>query len=297
MNQFDDDDFFGFPDDIDSMISLSQYRNYTITDNMEQSAKDKMNIIHTTYKMQRSNINFKFNEYLINKYCNCNSLTNFWSLFHSLDGIVDLSDPDTSLPNSLHALQTAEAIRKAGKPDWYILCGLIHDMGKILFLSGKDEDGTSKTTQWSIVGDTFVTGCIIPSDIVLSCYNIMNEDHINNNTIEPYIGLSNCSISFGHDEYMYRILKKCNGLADNILPIEAMYIIRYHSLYAWHSSTSYDYLMDKVDSEMKDIVKEFSSFDLYTKDDTNLIQWNYELKDFYTKLIKKYISKDMMIYY
>ena len=295
-----DIDVYGFPDDIKSQLhkKVDTFRKYDIYNNMDQKTKDKMIIIHNTYKMQRTNINYFFNSYLINKYCNFNSLTNFWSLFYSLDGIVDLSDPDTSLPNSLHALQTAEAIRKAGKPDWYILCGLIHDMGKILYLSGKDEDGTSKTTQWAVVGDTFITGSIIPSNIVLSCYNNMNIDHNNNIIIPSNIGLSNCSVSFGHDEYMYRILKKCTTLLQtSIIPQEALYIIRYHSLYAWHSSSSYDYLMDDTDRKMKSIVKEFSSFDLYTKDDMNIIKWNYELKDFYTKLVKKYISKDMMIVY
>ena len=57
------------------------------------------------------------------------------------------------------------------------LCGLIHDMGKILYLSGNDEDGTSKTSQWSIVGDTFITGCDIPDDIILSEYNKYNKDN------------------------------------------------------------------------------------------------------------------------
>jgi inositol oxygenase len=46
-----------------------------------------------------------------------------------------------SLPNLIHMLQTAEGIRKAGHPDWMQLVGLIHDMGKIMFLWGTPEDG------------------------------------------------------------------------------------------------------------------------------------------------------------
>ena len=34
------------------------------------------------------------------------------------------------------------------------LVGLIHDCGKMVFLRGCDEDGTSVAQQWSIVGDT-----------------------------------------------------------------------------------------------------------------------------------------------
>ena len=93
---------------------------------------------------------------------------------------------------------------------------------------------------------------------------------------------------------MYRLLE-ANKTEDKYLPLEAMYIIRYHSLYAWHSSNSYDYLMDSTDTLMKPIVKEFSSYDLYTKDDNNIIKWDYIMKEYYTKLIKKYISNDMMI--
>lgn len=53
----------------------------------------------------------------------------------------DASDPDLDLPNKLHLLQTAEGIRRAGHPDWFVLVGLLHDMGKIMFLWGTGEDG------------------------------------------------------------------------------------------------------------------------------------------------------------
>ena len=44
--------------------------------------------------------------------------------------------------------------------------------------------------------------------------------------------------SWGHDEYLYQILKhnKIN------LPEEAFYIIRYHSLYAHHKENSYNHV-------------------------------------------------------
>ena len=48
--------------------------------------------------------------------------------------MVDESDPDIDLPNSVHAFQTAERIR-AEHPDkeWFQLTGLIHDLGKVIF--------------------------------------------------------------------------------------------------------------------------------------------------------------------
>ena len=53
-----------------------------------------------------------------------------WEGFEALKGYVDSSDPDSDLPNMEHMLQTAESIRAAGHPDWMILTGLLHDMGK-----------------------------------------------------------------------------------------------------------------------------------------------------------------------
>lgn len=49
-----------------------------------------------------------------------------------LNELIDESDPDSDLPNIVHAFQTAEKIR-ADHPreDWFHLTGLIHDMGKV----------------------------------------------------------------------------------------------------------------------------------------------------------------------
>lgn len=45
---------------------------------------------------------------------------------------MDESDPDTDLPNIVHAFQTAERARKEyPELDWLHLVGLIHDMGKV----------------------------------------------------------------------------------------------------------------------------------------------------------------------
>jgi inositol oxygenase len=269
-------------------------RNYDIRSNLSFSEIKKLNIIHNTYKTQREKINYNFNNYLINKYCRFNNQDNFWTLFHKLDGIVDLSDPDTSMPNSLHSLQTAEAMRQDNRPDWMILTGLIHDMGKIVYIKGCAEDGTSIDTQWSIVGDTFITGTRIPDNIILSEYNYYNQDHKNNiNKYQENCGLENCSISFGHDEYLYRLLKANN----HTLPLEAEYMIRYHSLYAWHSSDSYNYLENELDREIKPWVQEFNKYDLYTKDDNNILYWTDELKVYYENLVKKYISYNLDIIY
>lgn len=232
---------------------------------------------------------------MIDKYCRFQTRSSFWALFSLLDNITDLSVPDTALPNSIHALQTAEAIRldtAHNWPEWMPLVGLIHDMGKILYMNGCDEDGTSRTTQWAIVGDTFITGAPLPDNLVLAEYNTLNPDQADGIMIYPdECGLKNMSVAFGHDEYMYRLLVA----NEHKMPREAEYIVRYHSLYAWHSSNAYDYLQDNEDARMKKIVREFSNFDLYTKNDALPREWTHDLRTYYTDLVAKYISPSLIV--
>lgn len=49
-----------------------------------------------------------------------------------LNELIDESDPDSDLPNIVHAFQTAEKIRaEHPNEDWFHLTGLIHDLGKV----------------------------------------------------------------------------------------------------------------------------------------------------------------------
>ena len=74
-----------------------------------------------------------------------------WAALDYLNTLVDESDPDIELPQISHLLQTAEAIRADGHPDWFVLTGFVHDLGKVLCLFGEP--------QWAVVGDTFPVGC------------------------------------------------------------------------------------------------------------------------------------------
>jgi len=53
-----------------------------------------------------------------------------WEAMEFLNTLVDDSDPDTDLGQIEHLMQTAEAIRADGHARWFILSGLIHDLGK-----------------------------------------------------------------------------------------------------------------------------------------------------------------------
>mmetsp|Transcript_19108 Transcript_19108/g.24587 ORF Transcript_19108/g.24587 Transcript_19108/m.24587 type:complete len:303 (+) Transcript_19108:188-1096(+) len=228
------------------------------------------------------------------------SLMTMEEAFDRLDAYVDASDPDFELPNRLHLLQTAEAIRKAGHPDWFQLVGLLHDVGKIMFLWGTAEDGQDATSkrsdghyqQWALGGDTFVVGCRIPYDaVVFPQFNCLNPD-MNNplyNTecgiYEPQCGLSQLCFAWGHDEYMYRMLVA----NQTTIPPEGLDMIRYHSAYPVHDKNAYRHLLQQpLDDQRLEWVRLLNQFDLYTKDkDTDSISVE-ELWPYYKTLLEKY---------
>lgn len=71
-------------------------------------------------------------------------------------------------------------------------------------------------------------------------------------------------LSWGHDEYMYRVLKNHKECR---IPEEGLYCIRMHSLYPYHTGGDYQYLCNEKDHRMLPWIKEFNRFDLYTKSD------------------------------
>ena len=67
-----------------------------------------------------------------------------WEAMEFLNTLVDDSDPDADFSQIEHLMQTSEAIRADGHPRWFILTGLLHDLGKVLCLYGEP--------QWAVVG-------------------------------------------------------------------------------------------------------------------------------------------------
>jgi inositol oxygenase len=181
-----------------------------------------------------------------------------WEALEYLDTLVDDSDPDLDLTQIDHALQTAESIRRANQPRWFIVTGLIHDLGKILCLWGEP--------QWAVVGDTFPVGCAFSDKIVYPEFFDDNPDRhhpvysTRNGIYEPGCGLDAVNLSWGHDEYLYHVVK--DRLQD-----EALYMIRYHSFYAAHREGDYQHLMTDRDREMFRWVRAFNRYDLYSKGD------------------------------
>jgi len=201
-----------------------------------------------------------------------------WDAFDFLNQLVDDSDPDTDLDQFQHLLQTSEAIRADGHPDWMVLTGLMHDMGKVLCLFGEP--------QWAVVGDTFPVGCAYSDKIVYPEYFKNNPDYQRpelqtpTGVYEEGCGLRNIHMSWGHDEYVYHMMK-------DYLPEEGLYMLRFHSFYAWHREGQYEQLMDAHDREMLQWVRLFNPYDLYSKVPTPP-DWK-QLKPYYQDLVKKYL--------
>jgi len=198
-----------------------------------------------------------------------------------LNTLIDDSDPDIELSQREHLLQAAEAIRADGHPDWFVLTGFIHDLGKILCLFGEP--------QWAVVGDTFPVGCAFSNRIVYPEFLAENPDANNprfQSKLGVYLegcGLKNVDLSWGHDEYLYHVVTQ----AGCSLPEPALYMIRYHSFYPWHREEEYQYLLDDHDREMLPWILKFNKYDLYSKSPVRP-DWN-KLSGYYTDLINKYL--------
>jgi inositol oxygenase len=200
-----------------------------------------------------------------------------WEAMEKLDTLVDDSDPDTSLSQIEHNLQTAEAIRRDGHPRWMILTGFIHDLGKMLCFYGEP--------QWAVVGDTFPVGCAWSPKIVYAEFFADNPDRQRpelqtaDGIYSPGCGLRNVHLSWGHDEYMYLV-------ARDYLPEPAHYMNRYHSCYPVHREGAYRHLLDDRDRPMLEWVGKFNPYDLYSKSDSRPSL--NELRPYYEDLVAEF---------
>lgn len=276
IHEWEEDVLLRYPDPetIATGKETTEFRNYE--NPQRDTVKNFYRLNHTyhtyAFVLQKKNDFLQFNK---------REMT-IWDAFNFLNELVDDSDPDTDLDQLQHLLQTSEAIRNDGHPDWMVLTGLMHDMGKVLCLFGEP--------QWAVVGDTFPVGCAFSNKIVYPEYFANNPDFQNpayNSKLGIYkenCGLRNVHMSWGHDEYVYHMLK-------DYLPEQGLYMLRYHSFYAWHREGEYDYLLDDHDRDMLKWVKLFNPYDLYSKSPSPP-NWE-ELKPYYEVLINKYLPKTL----
>jgi inositol oxygenase len=276
LDEWEDDLLRRYPDPESIAVGKSEeeFRNY------ENPARD------TVREFYRLNHTYQTYDFVLQKEAQYLTFDKkempVWEAFDFLNQLVDDSDPDTDLDQFQHLLQTSEAIRADGHPDWMVLTGLLHDMGKVLCLFGEP--------QWAVVGDTFPVGCAHSDRIVYPEFFENNPDskdgryNTKYGVYEPNCGLRNVHMSWGHDEYVYHMVK-------DYLPEPGLYMLRYHSFYAQHRENAYDHLMDDHDREMFKWVKLFNPYDLYSKN-PNPPDWA-KLRPYYEDLVAKYLPSTL----
>ena len=249
--------------------SQDQFRNYATEANP------------TVTEFYRQNHAYQTLDFVLQKKAEFGGLRrgkkSIWEMAEYHNTLVDDSDPDTDLTQIEHLLQTSEAIRKDGHPRWFVLAGLVHDLGKVLCLYGEP--------QWAVVGDTFPVGCRYSDQIVFPEFFAANPDsripayQTALGIYKPHCGLDNVHLSWGHDEYIYTVTKK-------YLPEPAHYMLRYHSFYAGHRHGAYRHLMTEHDEQMLAWVRAFNPYDLYSKG-RERPNWK-EIKPYYEDLVSEF---------
>lgn len=174
---------------------------------------------------------------------------------------------------------------------WLPLVGFLHDSGKVL----ADKEWGA-LPQWAVVGDTFPVGAPFSKTNVYYEFGFFKQNpdlHLKNNKITKFgiyprhCGLEKLQMSWGHDEYMYSVLHRTN----QCLPDEALYIIRFHSFYPWHSprdgKQGYTQLANDHDWLRLPLLKAFQKSDLYSKQADMPDQ--EQLKQYYMELMDRYV--------
>ncbi|THH09664.1 hypothetical protein EW145_g1852 [Phellinidium pouzarii] len=208
-----------------------------------------------------------------------------WDAIEKLNTLMTPTQMSTSVSQIEHLLQTAETTRKDGKPEWMQVTGLVHDLGKLLNFFGSEG-------QWDVVGDTFVVGCQFSDKIIYPDTFAKNPDFSDPlysskyGIYEPNCGLDNVMLSWGHDEYLYNVLKD-----QSTLPEEGLAMIRYHSFYPWHRENAYAHLTSEKDAKTLEAVHAFNPYDLYSKNDETCDV--ARLQPYYEDLISKFFPAEL----
>ena len=172
-------------------------------------------------------------------------------------------------------------------------------------------------------------GCAFSNKIVYSEFFSLNPDQQDPALNTPlgvyaeHTGLDNVHMSWGHDEYLYHVVK-------NYLPDEALYMIRYHryirprrppppprgaageprapadhavdsvarascvrrcSFYSQHRENAYNHLLNDKDQALFEWVRKFNPYDLYSKGDAPPDV--AALKPFYEELIAEFFPPEL----
>ena len=137
-----------------------------------------------------------------------------------------------------------------------------------------------------------MVGCKLPTSMVYYEHSKGHPDY-NNSLLGIYdenSGLDNLHLSYGHDEYLFQVLKQNND--KHYISKKYWDVIRFHSFYPWHSKGEYIYLMDDLDYDIMKLVQDFNQFDLYSKEDKEL-EITDDIKKYYDELLNEYFKGEL----
>ena len=77
------------------------------------------------------------------------------------------------------------------------------------------------------------------------------------------------------------------------MPEPALYMIRYHSFFAWHKEGQYSHLTSAKDEAHLPRVRKFNPYDLYSKNPNPPVL--SELKPYYEDLMAKYLPATLKL--
>lgn len=179
---------------------------------------------------------------------------------------------------------------------WFPLVGFVHDLGKVMALTKFGE-----LPQWCVVGDTYPVAAPFSSSNVFydkgyykqspdyALYNKQTDTSFG--IYSKHCGFENVDMSWGHDEYIYEVMKK----GSTVCP-EGLYLLRYHSFYPWHTpqagTMGYTELASDFDWKMLPLLKAMQKGDLYSKSPNVPSAEVVEKK--YQPLLKKYIPDQVI---
>ncbi|MCX8514386.1 MAG: hypothetical protein RL017_777 [Pseudomonadota bacterium] len=174
---------------------------------------------------------------------------------------------------------------------WLPVVGFVHDLGKVMAL-----EHFGKLPQWCVVGDTFPVAAPFSKSNVFygkgfykdsedfNKYNVENNEYYG--VYHKHCGFDNVDMSWGHDEYIYEVMRKGSTIVK-----EGLYLLRFHSFYPWHTpqngSLGYIELASEYDWKMLPLVKAFQKGDLYSK--STVIPTMEQIEQKYKPLLAKYI--------
>lgn len=186
------------------------------------------------------------------------------------DAMLMIAEFPSDMPPIHHMFQTAESLRGAGASECMQVVGLVHDLGLVLaYVRGRVADGTTSQVAWGLTGETMV--------------------------VEPGPeggGLDASLVSYGHDEYLFQVLKRSPGV---LLPPIALRVIRYHSLKGWHTRGQYRELENTADREARPIVRRFADHDRYDREWEPIGALHAKrLRDYYVRIVGQFLPAELL---